>query len=242
MTTVEDDRAIADPIGLITDLVAAAEPRLATDRIRSVAVAVGGGRAKARRLAAALAERPGMLLDGRSPAPRVVGDLLRALRTAGATVISPPCCATCGKPLRTFTRRGQHRYCGPCEQRRAPCAACGKTKRVKVIDRNGQPRCDQCSDVDDRDPLSVIHAVVARLDPHIGRDTIAEVIDQSCQRRAYQQKLAWAIEADPALLTGHGHRAPLRVIPRFVEHLHAAGVAGVVLLSAYRVKRSGVYG
>ena len=43
-----------------------------------------------------------------------------------------------------------------------------------------------------------------------------------CRQRAYQQKLAWAIEAEPALLTGDGHRAPLRVIPRFVEHLHAA--------------------
>ncbi|MGH3799131.1 MAG: hypothetical protein ACRDTD_03180 [Pseudonocardiaceae bacterium] len=229
MTAVEDDRALADPIGLITDLVAAAEPRLAVGRIRSVVVTVGGGRAKARRLAAALAARPGVLLDGRSPAPRVVGDLLRALRVAGATVISPPCCATCGKPLRTFTRRGQHWYCGPCEQRRAPCAACGTTKRVKVIDRDGRPRCDQGSDIDDRDPISVIHAVVTQLDPQVSRDIIATVVNQSCQRRAYQQKLAWAVEADLALLTGDGHRAPLRVIPRFVEHLHAAGVAGVVL-------------
>ena len=40
MTVVEQDREIADPIGLITDLVAAAEPHLALDRIRSVVVAV----------------------------------------------------------------------------------------------------------------------------------------------------------------------------------------------------------
>ena len=31
-----------------------------------------------------------------------------------------------------------------------------------------------------------------------------------------------AIESNPALLTGDAHRAPLRVIPRFVEHLHVA--------------------
>ena len=217
------------PIGLITDLVAAAEPHLALDRISSVVVAVAGGRAKSRRLAAALAARPGVLLDGRSPAPRVVGELLRALRAAGATAISPPSCATCGKALRTFTRRGEHWYCDPCEQRRAPCAGCGKTKRVKVVDRDGQPRCAQCSDVDDRDPISVIHAVVAELDPRVDRDTITDLVDKSCRQRAYQLKLAWAIESDPALLTGDGHRAPLRVIPRFVEHLHAAGVVGIVL-------------
>jgi hypothetical protein len=155
--------------------------------------------------------------------------LLGALRTAGATVISPPCCAACGKRLRTFTRKGQDWYCGPCEHRRASCAGCGQTKRVKALDRNGQPRCARCCDVDDRDPISVIHSVVADLDPQVGRDTIAAAVDQSCRRRAYQLKLAWAIESDPALLLGEGHRAPLRVIPRFVERLHAAGVAGIVL-------------
>lgn len=213
MTVVEHDRAIADPIGLITALVAATEVHLALDRISSVVVAVAGGRAKSRRLAAALAARPGVLLDGRSPAPRVVGELLRALRAAGATAISPPSCATCGKALRTFTRRGEHWYCGPCEQRRAPCAGCGEIKRVKIVDREGHPRCAGCSDVDDRDPIAVIHAVVAEIDPRVGYDTVADVVVRSCRQRAYQQKLAWAIESDPALLTGDAHRAPLRVIP-----------------------------
>ena len=182
---------------------------------------------------ASVGVRPGrpaeVLLDGRSPAPRAVGDLLRALRAAGATVVSPPCCAACGKHLRSFTRRGEHWYCGPCEHRHATCAGCGKPKRVKVIDRDGQPRCDQCADVDDRDPVAVIHAVVAELDPRVGYDTVADVVDRSCRQHAYQRKLAWAIEAEPALLAGDGHRAPLRVIPRFIEHLHAARVAGVVL-------------
>lgn len=229
MTTTEQDRAISDPVGLITDLVAAAEPHLAPDRIRSAVVAVAAGRAKARRLAAALALRPAVLLDGRSPAPRAVGELLVAVRAAGATAISAPCCAGCGKPLQTFTRKGQDWYCGCCEHRRACCASCGKTKRVKALDRDGQPRCAQCCDVDDRDPMSVIHRVVADLDPRIERETIVSAVNQCCRQGAYQQKLAWAIESDPALLTGEGHRAPLRVIPRFVERLHAAGVTGIVL-------------
>ncbi|MFG2041974.1 hypothetical protein [Dactylosporangium sp. NPDC048998] len=155
--------------------------------------------------------------------------MLVAVRAAGATAISAPCCAGCGKPLQTFTRKGQDWYCSSCEHRRACCASCGQTKRVKIIDRDGQPRCAQCCDVDDRDPMSVIHRVVADLDPRAERETIVSAVNQCCRQGAYQQKLAWAIESDPALLTGEGHRAPLRVIPRFVERLHAAGVAGIVL-------------
>jgi hypothetical protein len=229
VTTIEQDRAISDPVGLITDLIAAADPSLAPERIHSTVVTVAGGRAKSRRLAAALASRPGILLDGRSPAPRAVGELLMALRAAEPATISLPRCAACGKPLQTFTRKGRDWYCVSCEHRRACCAGCGKTKRVKIIDRDGQPRCAQCCDVDDRDPISVIHSVVSELDPRLDRDMIAASVIQSCRQGAYQQKLAWAIESDPALLTGEGHRAPLRVIPRFVERLHAAGVAGIVL-------------
>ena len=109
-------RAVSDPIGLITELVAAAGPGLAPEQVRAVVTAVAGGRAKSRRLAAALAGRPAVLADGRSPAPRAVGDLLLALRKAGARSVSPPCCARCGKPLRTFRRRGQDWYCAPCGQ------------------------------------------------------------------------------------------------------------------------------
>lgn len=55
--------------------------------------AVAGGRVKRRQLAQALYERPELLVQGRSPAPRGVGDLLIALRRAGALQISPPICA-----------------------------------------------------------------------------------------------------------------------------------------------------
>ncbi|HET6483801.1 MAG TPA: hypothetical protein VFG35_27675 [Actinoplanes sp.] len=120
MTTTEHDQAISDPVGLITDLVAAADPGLAPDRIQSAVAAVAAGRAKSRRLAAALATRPAVLLDGRSPAPRVVGELLVAVRVAGATAISAPCCAGCGKQLQAFTRKGQDWYCGSCEHRPRP--------------------------------------------------------------------------------------------------------------------------
>ena len=108
------ERAASDPVGLITELVAAAGPGLGPEQIRAVVTAVAGGRAKSRRLASALAGRPAVLADGRSPAPRAVGDLLLALRRAGARSVSPPRCARCGKPQRTFRRRGQDWYCAPC--------------------------------------------------------------------------------------------------------------------------------
>lgn len=53
-------------------------------------------------LAQALVDRPVLLADGRFPAPRVVAELLIALRKAGGQHISLPVCAECGKHLRTF--------------------------------------------------------------------------------------------------------------------------------------------
>lgn len=230
MTSQPEDRAVADPIGLIVDLVAAVEAPLELERIHAVVTAVAGGRAKSRRLASALAGRPEVLSDGGSPAPRVVGELLLALRKAGATTVSPPCCAECGKQLRTLQRRGQHWYCAVCGQApTAVCAACGNSGVVATRDREGRPRCARCPDTDDRDPVTVIHTVVVKLDPVVERDTIADALDRCCQKPSYQRKLAWALEADPALLTGEGHRAPLRVIPRFIERMHAAGIAGIVV-------------
>ena len=222
------ERAVGDPVGLITELVAAAEPGLASEQIRVVVTAVAGGRAKSRRLASALAGRPAVLADGRSPAPRAVGDLLVALRQAGARSVAPPCCAGCGKPLRTFQRRGQDWYCGACTQRAEPCAGCGKAGPVCSRDRAGQPRCGKCPDADRRDPVSVIFGIITGLDPAASRDAVAAAVRRSAPRPSYQQKLAWALEDWPGLLTGEGYLAPLPAILRLVDALHAAGVAGII--------------
>jgi len=223
------ERAVSDPVGLITELVAAAEPGLAAEQIRAVVTAVAGGRAKSRRLASALAGRPAVLADGRSPAPRAVGDLLLALRKAGAQSVSPPRCARCGKPLRTFRRRGQDWYCAPCGQRAEPCAGCGKARPVASRDRAGQPRCFRCADTDGRDPVTVIFGIITGLDPQASRDAVAAAVRRSAPRPSYQQKLAWALEDNPRLLTGEAHLAPLRAVLRLVDALHAAGVAGIAL-------------
>lgn len=136
-------RALSEPLCVVLDLINEAQPGLEAAVVADVVAAVAGGRAKRRRLAQALTERPEVLQDGRSPAPRVVGDLLIELRKAGA-VTSAPCCAGCGKHLRTMQRRGQDWYCSVCGPRREPCAGCGKTRPVESRDRQGQPRCSAC--------------------------------------------------------------------------------------------------
>jgi hypothetical protein len=110
MTTGTAD-VLADPVGLIVDLVASVELALDRTAITAVVTPVAGGRARQRRLARYLAGRPSVLTDGRSPAPEAAGDLLIALHRAGAVSISLPVCAACGKQLRSMRRQGQDWYC-----------------------------------------------------------------------------------------------------------------------------------
>lgn len=223
------ERAVSDPIGLIADLVAAIEHQLEPDRIRAVVASVAGGRSKSRLLAAHLTEHPRVLNNGRSPAPRAVGDLLIALREAGAQTVSPPCCAECGRQIRTLQRRGQDWYCWNCGRSQPElCAACGNTRRVASRDRTGRPRCAKCPDDDGCDPIAVIGALIAELDPQAERETVSNAVRRSAPGPSYQRKLAWALESHPALLTGDGHLAPHRAILKLIDLLHEAGIAGIV--------------
>ncbi|MGW1412692.1 site-specific integrase, partial [Streptomyces sp. NPDC002403] len=168
-TTDQPARAVADPVSLITDLITHVERDLDPAAVRTVVLGVVGGRAKSRRLAEALEARPEVLTDGRSPALRAIGDLLIALRKAGAVTISPPVCRDCGKHLRSFQRRGQDWYCSVCVQETAECAACGNIRRISMRDRTGRPRCPMCPDTDPRDPLDVIHEVITTISPAADR-------------------------------------------------------------------------
>ena len=238
MTTVEHDgRAVADPVGLMVDLIAAVDQRLEPEVLRTVVLDIAGGRAKSRRLAAALAQRPEVLRDGRSPAPRAIADLLIALRKAGALTVSPPVCAECGKVLRTFHRRGQDWYCAVCSPVPEPCAGCGESRTVASRDRLGQPRCLACPDTDGRDPFAVIHEVVTRVDPEADPQVVADAVRRSATNPGYRRRLAWALEAKPDLLTGQGHLAPLRAVLRLIDQLHDAGIAGIVRPACPRCHR-----
>ena len=189
MSGVLAPEVLADPIGVMVGLVEGREPVLDREIITSIAERVAGGRAKRRRIAQALLNRPTVLHDGRSPAPRAVGDLLIALNKAGARHISLPACVECGKLLRSFERRGEHWYCGVCGPRRELCAACGRLNRVSCRDRNGSPRCSQCPPNDGRDPTSDIVGLVARLDPCLPAEVIAAATRRAAPKPAQRHRL-----------------------------------------------------
>jgi hypothetical protein len=204
---------LADPTGVIVDLIARAEPHLDRTTLEEVATSVVGGRAKRRMVAQALLERPAVLTNGRSPASRAVGDLLNALRRAGASSISTPICAECGQQLRTFQRRDQNWSCGVCEPRREPCASCGHVRVVHVRDRQGRPRCIPCLPDEGRDPVDIVMDVVATIDPDLPAEVEANAVAAAVPRSGRRYQLAWALQNRPDLLTGSGAHAP---VPRSV--------------------------
>ncbi len=178
-----------------------------------------------------------MLTSGRSPAPRVVGDLLLALRAAGAARISPPWCAACGRELTAMQLRGQDWYCSSCYARPQPCAACGQQRQVTFRDRHGRPRCSGCPDQDVRDPRRVLVGLIAALDPGLSTDAVSTAITATISKPAHEQKLMWAIGAAPELLTGAGAKAPFPMVLRLIEALCAAGATRIQPPACPRCRR-----
>jgi hypothetical protein len=217
---------LADPIGVVVDLITAAEPALERATVHDVVTTVAGGRASRRRLAQALVDKPSLLLDGRSPAPRVAGDLLIALRKAGAVTISAPCCHFCGKTLRTMQRRGEDWYCGVCGPARVPCAVCGKIRKLTARDRAGGPRCHSCPP-EDGDPTTMVIEVVRSIDPAIRAETVAAAVAAVTSRAGQRRQLAWALQDRPELLTGAGAEAPVPSVLRLIDELCDAGATSI---------------
>lgn len=236
MTTTLPD-VVVDPVGVIVDLVAGIEPALDAIAVAAVVHTVAAGRAKRRRLAEALQDRPALLCDGRSPAPRVVGDLLIALRDAGAVIISAPCCTECGKQLRTMQRRGDDWYCGVCGPRPEPCATCGHTRRVATRDRDGRPRCSRCPPDAGRDPVAIVIEVVAAIDPTISSDVVAAAVSAVTSRAGQRRQLAWGLQDRPELLTGAGAEAAVPSVLRLIDELCAAGATSIVRPPCPRCRR-----
>ena len=216
-----------DPIGTVVAAVTVADPTLERDMVRQIVEQVGGGRAKRRRLAMTLAEDASVLTSGRSPAPRVVGDLLIALRAAGAVRISAPRCAGCGHELATLQRRGEDWYCSPCSAPLLSCAGCGHQRKVTFRDRHGQPRCWQCPDHNVGDPHLVLVEAITTLDPGLTATAVRAALETTVVRPAHLHKLAWAIDEDPELLTGQGARAPFPMVLRLIDALCDAGATHI---------------
>jgi hypothetical protein len=178
-----------------------------------VVTSVAGGRAKRRKLAQSLAQRPAILTDGRSPAPRVAGDLLVALRKAGAGTVSAPACAGCGKQLRSFQRRGEDWFCSACGPKREPCAGCGKIRTIHQRDRDGRPRCAKCPP--GGDPVAIVTGIVAAIDPGLPAAAVAAAVTAAAAQAGQRHQLAWALQDRPELLTGAGASAP---VPSVLRH------------------------
>jgi len=178
-----------------------------------------------------------VLIDGRSPAPRVVANLLLVLREAGAVGISAPICAACGKQLRTFHRRGEDWYCATCGPQPRPCASCGQDRIVATLDRQGRPRCSRCPEHDDRDPLLILTEVISTLDSDLTADVISAGIHRVFSKRGHLQHLAWAIEARPDLLTGQGAHAPMPAVLRLIDELCDAGAQTITRPACPRCQR-----
>jgi hypothetical protein len=225
-TAVSD--VLADPIGVTVDLVTSIEAGMDHRVVEAVVTRVAGGRAKRRKLAQALTQRPAVLADGRSPAPRVVGDLLIALVGAGAVTISPPLCVECGKALRTLQRRGEHWYCGACGPVREPCVVCARTKPVHSRDRDGRPRCDRCPLQAGGDPVDIVIGVVAVIDPALPAQVVAAAVRTAVPAAGRRHQLAWTVQERPELLTGAGAEARVPSVLRLIDALCDAGATGVV--------------
>ena len=217
-----------DPVAVAVELVSCAEAGLDVAVIEKVVISVAGGRSKRRRLAAALAANPSVLIDGRSPAPRVVGELLIALRKAEAVSISPPCCAGCSKRLSSLQRRGEDWYCGVCGPTLQPCAACGNTRTVSSRDRAGRPRCVGCPPNEGFDPVDIVVGLVTTVDPALSTDTVATAVGVVTSHAGQRRQLAWALEDRPELLTGAGAETPVPTVLRLIDALCDAGAQGIV--------------
>lgn len=173
---------LADPIGVVVDLIAERKPGLDRSTITRVVEEIAGGRVKRRRLAQALLDRPRVLDDGRSPAPRAVGDLLVALNKAGPSHISAPVCAECGKHLRTLQRRGDDWYCAVCGPVREPCGECGRIRLIHMRDRDGKPRCVACPPDGGRDPLELAVDVITAADAALSTDVAGAAVRSAAPR------------------------------------------------------------
>lgn len=225
-----DERAdpLTDPVGVAVELVSRAEADLDIAVIEKVVISVAGGRSKRRRLARALADDPTLLTHGRSPAPRVVGELLIALRKAGAVSISPPCCAGCSKRLGSLQRRGEDWYCGVCGPTLQPCAACGNTRSISCRDRAGRPRCVGCPPDEGHDPVQIVVGIVTAIDPALSTDTVAAAVGAVTSHAGQRRQLAWTLEDRPELLTGAGAETPVPSVLRLIDELCDADAQGIV--------------
>ncbi|MFC8536806.1 hypothetical protein ACFUJY_23205 [Streptomyces sp. NPDC057249] len=201
--------AIREPVRVIQDVVRAVDPHVGDAAVLEALDLMARQKAVRRRLATALESDPGLLDSGRPEGPPTVEKFIRALQARGATRVLLPRCARCQKQHRLVGTDGKLRICGSCLNKRdmQPCTSCGRTLPVANRDRHGQPRCVNCPPVDEGDPLDAIWTVLASVEHGLSRQEVDGAVRDVAKMAGHQRKLAWALENNPALLTGDGSDA-----------------------------------
>jgi hypothetical protein len=229
-----------DPVSVIVSTIRDVDEDLDPALIEAALTTAGARPTRLRQLAQALADRREVLTDGRSPAPQCIGDLLIALRKAGATRISAPVCATCGRQMSTAQRVGQDSCCPGCKRERLleQCAGCGKTKPVNTRGPDGRAYCWSCSQKQARDPVADIVTAVTTIDPGLPADVITAAAARAAPGTMALRKLAWAVRDRPGLLTGEGASTTVLSVLRLIDALADAGAIGVVKPACPRCGRA----
>jgi hypothetical protein len=120
-------------------------PSLPRPVVAAAVDAVASHPAVLRDLAAAFRADRQALATG---APPAVGRLAEQLIAAGATIVSRPSCARCGRTGFPLTRSAEGGVCGRCRRRQLAeaCVRCQVVKPVASRDGAGRPVCARCGD------------------------------------------------------------------------------------------------
>lgn len=118
------------------------------------------------------------LLQGTSRATRSVYRLIERLIAAGATQVSLPRCAKCGRARPLTNSR-----CDACARSQAPCSRCGRPRTVHSTTKTRQPVCKTCHY---RDPANW---ELCRWCGNLGRINARAEDGGAICRRCYRQPL-----------------------------------------------------
>lgn len=229
MTEASAEARGVDPLAAIIHAVRSVDPELPADVVTQALAETAATRARLRRLAQAL-ESSGDLLVGAPPTgPIIVDQFISALRDRGARSVLAPTCPSCGKASPLVRWHDGVRRCEPCTARteRTACAGCGKSTVRLALNRAGRPVCRRCDQADRTDPAEIVCAAVGALDPGAKPTSVAAQLIRAVPNAAQRRKLAWALQDDPALLTGAGADGPPSLIA-LVDALLELGIRGVV--------------
>lgn len=86
-----------------------------------------------------------------------------------------------------------------------------------------RPHCVACRPKVDQDPTKTLLGIVAALEPDLASESIAKAVVAAAPRTGQRQRLVWAVQDDPELLTGAGARAPVPSVLRLIDELVQAG-------------------